>query len=250
MKRLSWLAAPIAAGLLMPCAAPALAAAVTIDGTSSVYNYGSETAGAGSTAPTLVALAAGVGRTVRFTSVTGMVTLSPGDAPSFGPHDADGSPPDFDMEVTGAAGLSGVRSANVGYLTGVFLNGLGAPIGSPPATLDFRPGGLGEAFSSLGPLLNQLFFIGDGLTGTGSGALQTFLIPDDATVLALGFADAEGYAGPPGGYFDNSGSLSATVQVEAPPPSIPEPAVWSLMIMGFSAVGAVLRRRAPVLSRA
>ncbi|HEY3242752.1 MAG TPA: hypothetical protein VGM03_05305 [Phycisphaerae bacterium] len=39
------------------------------------------------------------------------------------------------------------------------------------------------------PGLRQPFFIGDGLTGTGSGAVQQFLVPDGATRLFLGTID-------------------------------------------------------------
>jgi hypothetical protein len=59
-------------------------------------------------------------------------------------------------------------------------------------------------------VLNQVFFIGDGLTGTGSGSRQTFNVPADATELWLGYVDGGGYEGPPADYGDNVGSLSVT----------------------------------------
>ena len=59
--------------------------------------------------------------------------------------------------------------------------------------------------------IGQVFFIGDGLTGTGSGAIQTFAVPDAATRLFLGVADAFAFGSDlpggrdPGFFDDNSG---------------------------------------------
>ncbi len=74
--------------------------------------------------------------------------------------------------------------------------------------------GLGENFASLSPLIDQVFFVGDGLTGTGTGAVQQFLIPDSATSLILGIADSgSANGGPPGSYQDNDGTFSVTADV-------------------------------------
>jgi hypothetical protein len=66
--------------------------------------------------------------------------------------------------------------------------------------------------SFLAPGLKQIFFIGDGLTGTGSGSIQTFHIPAGATRLFLGTMDSYGWS-------NNSGSFTvdlnlSTVEVE------------------------------------
>jgi len=91
-------------------------------------------------------------------------------------------------------------------LVGVFTNGHLS--GSPPA--DYRYlGGTEPTFFT--PQLNQVFFIGDGLTGinSNSGSPQRFFVPTGATELWLGFADADG-GGPPGYYGDNLGSLNVS----------------------------------------
>jgi hypothetical protein len=77
-----------------------------------------------------------------------------------------------------------------------------------PAALDFSEAALGMAFAELRPQLGQSFFIGDGLTGTGSGAQQRFVTPAGATKLYLGFADAQAFQGNPGAYDDNTGSVA------------------------------------------
>ena len=87
-------------------------------------------------------------------------------------------------------------------LIGVFLDG-STPSGQPPAALDAT--GSNGSFAALSPLLRQIFFIGDGLTGTGSGAVQRFTVPAGATRLFLGSSD--GY----GGNFENTGQFTVVV---------------------------------------
>jgi hypothetical protein len=62
------------------------------------------------------------------------------------------------------------------------------------------------------PSLAPVFFIGDGLTGTTSGATQVFAKPRGATTLYLGFADAVDGNGVPGAYNDNGGAVRGTVE--------------------------------------
>ena len=107
-------------------------------------------------------------------------------------------------------GISGIRQPGVGALVGVFENAYG-PIGPAPATLDFTA--IGTSFNNLAPFLNQVFYIGDGLNGDGSGAVQQFLVPAGATRLFLGCADAPGYNGSPGGYADAAGVFAVSFQV-------------------------------------
>src|SRR5262245_37460744 len=61
-------------------------------------------------------------------------------------------------------------NAPVNALVGVFLNDSQPNTSGAPAGLDFSGSGLGMGFASLSPGLKQPFFIGDGLTGTGTGA--------------------------------------------------------------------------------
>ena len=214
------------------------AASFTVNGTDSLYNYGgTSVAGAGSTSPTEIALPGTPGESLTFSGVTGSVIMTPGGGPDFGPHGPDGSPPDFTMTITGTANLSGIVSSNVGYLAGVFLNGNEGSNPTPP-TLDFSSGGLGESFTSLSPQIDQVFFIGDGLTGTGSGSVQTFFAPTGATTLVLGIVDGFNYSGAPGAYFDNGGLFSGAVNVSG---AVPEPVTWVMMVVGLGLAGAGLR---------
>jgi len=85
-------------------------------------------------------------------------------------------------------------------LVGVFLNS--QQVLPPAPTLDFtEPDSI--TFETLSPQVQQVFFIGDGLTGTGEGAVQYFKVPDGADRLYLGLYDA--------GNYNNLGSLNVTV---------------------------------------
>ena len=79
-------------------------------------------------------------------------------------------------------------------------------------------------------LLNQPFYIGDGLTSLG--VQQLFAVPDGATQLSFGFADAVPqfgiFNGPPGTYSDNAGSLTVNYSF------IPEPSVGVLVGPGLA----------------
>jgi hypothetical protein len=110
---------------------------------------------------------------------------------------------------TGYKSISGIKAPFAGYLVGVFVGKRG-PKGPAPALLDFTTG-TGTAFTTLAPVLDQTFFIGDGLTGDDTGTLQTFTVPDGAATLYLGISDAGGFNGPPGAYFDNEGDITVDV---------------------------------------
>ena len=128
------------------------------------------------------------GETLRF-STTGSVSYQPGPlAPS-----AEGytSFP-FDMTADYGTGLSGPLNVYTSGLVGVFTNGA-QPTGPAPAQLNS-----GTSFATLSPGLNQIFWIGDGLTGTGTGTIQSFIAPAGATTLYLGVADGFGWNNNPG----------------------------------------------------
>jgi hypothetical protein len=80
------------------------------------------------------------------------------------------------------------------------------------------------------PGLRQIFFIGDGMTQAAD--LQSFHVPNGATRLYLGFADANGFQGRPGYYDDDFGSMSARVSLCGQPvTSVPRsgPAEFELL---------------------
>ena len=122
-------------------------------------------------------------------------------------------PPDGgDFFTSPFSGLPGTDQGNgiarmnapVNALVGVFLDD-SVPSASPaPPGLDFSDGSLGTAFGQLCPGLKQPFFIGDGLTGRGSGAAQQFIVPPGATRLFLGTVD---------GFDWNTNSGAFSVQV-------------------------------------
>lgn len=118
------------------------------------------------------------------------------------------------MPLAGISGFDGPEGA----LVGVFLSGANPQGATPPDALDFGPNGLGTGFASLRPALNQVFFIGDGLTGTGTGSRQTFIAPAGAARLFLGIADAYAFWGVPGAYDDNMGAFYVLVS------GVPRPA--------------------------
>ncbi len=115
------------------------------------------------------------------------------------------APPDGGCLITVNSGpLNGISGAQApgDALLGVFT-GPGVPGGTPPAALNFGGGNI--AFSALSPLLDQAFFIGDGLTGTGSGTAQDFVVPAGASRLFLATADGAGAS------YNNSGQLDVVV---------------------------------------
>ena len=105
------------------------------------------------------------------------------------------------------------------------------------------------------PLIDQVFFIGDGLTGDGTGVSQHFNVPAGAGLLYLGISDSGEFNGRPLEYWDNLGtftigdSASPTTAAftETAAASAPEPSTLVLLGTGVSAIlsgMAVQRRRA------
>ena len=123
----------------------------------------------------------------------------------------------------------------INALVGVFLDN-NTPGGSAPAGLDFTSPS-SQSQTTLAPQLRQVFFIGDGFTGTGSGAVQQFVVPAGATRLFLASSDG------PGASFNNSSSFSVTVTdssggVIAPAAQgVPAASTLTLVLMGILLIG-------------
>lgn len=158
---------------------------------------------------------------LTFPSIAGTVMVNSGSGNNV--NDADGMGANtFSSSVNSLDGLAGITGPRAGYLVGVFETDL-EPFNPTPSALNFNL--IGTTFSILTPTLNQVFFIGDGLTGNGKGTIQQFLIPAGATRLFLGLADAPGYHGDPGGYSDNAGFFNASFTIS----DVPEPSPLSLI---------------------
>ena len=172
-------------------------------------------------------------------SVAGIITYNNGT----GHNNADGliiSGGYYGPTITGTngysvateyGGISGITMPGAGALVGVFAPA-GAPTNNPPASLDFTA--IETSFSTLSPALYQTFFIGDGMTGDGSGTVQQFIVPADATRLLLGLSDAYGFYGSPGAYDDNFGTFTVTFQVTSVSPVAIQSAQLSDTNIAFS----------------
>ena len=186
--------------------------------------------------PILALTGFNTGSAIQFsTSSTCGFAYGGGCGPYSGPpNSADG---DLNGGYTGVAnGMSGITTP-WNALLGVFLDNTQPDLHIPPADLVFLDinGNPTISFTSLSPALGQVFFIGDGLTGTGSGSIQDFYAPTGATRLFLGSADGFGWSNN-GGYQDvtiNYSGNSAT----------PEPGTMIMFGSGILGLAGILRRR-------
>jgi hypothetical protein len=130
--------------------------------------------------------------------------------------------------VDGMGGTGGEGGGGAGVLSGGSTGaGLGDGFGAPGITSyggasEFgRPGGFGGG--------------GGGDFGGGGGGGGSFLSP------LSGLADRVLLAGV------NSGNGYVTIDLIAPPPTVPEPSTWTMMVVGFGSLAfALWRRRANV----
>ena len=236
-------------GAIMLCSWHAAAGTATVNATDTVYAAGSQGAGGanpggtGHTVPNAVISLDEGTTSLTFSSVTGSNTancrssegcISLNGGGNYNDPDGNDAAVSASSE-TGFGSISGITAPGAGYLVGVFL-GPGGPSGPAPSALDFASSG--TLFTSLSPLINQVFFIGDGLTGDGTGARQTFYVPSGASQLVLGISDACADTGGPGCYNDNLGTYTVTYDMTAP-----DPASLTLLGAGIMALGLRTRRK-------
>jgi PEP-CTERM motif len=216
------------------------AQAATVNATDDIYAVaGNSTLPQGATVPS-TAISVNGGDTLTFSVPAGSaITLNGGG----NINDADGVGAGTASSInSGAGSISGITAPNAGFLVGVFVPS-GGPTGPAPTSLDFTSSGIGTSFASLSPTFDQVFFIGDGLTGDGTGTIQDFIAPGAGT-LYLGISDACGYSGGPSCYNDNSGSFTVAITDTAGVTSaVPEPSTWAMMILGFCGLGFMAYRR-------
>lgn len=208
-----------------------LGSAVTVSGQANIFSAGHafqpQPGGGGGGVPA-VELAVSGGSYVEFTSVTGLTNCCSA-SPNTGPDGGGGG-----TSINSTDGISGIIGPTQMFLVGVFLDAT-EPAGAGPAILDFNS--IGTNFTDLSPLLNQTFWIGDGLTGTGSGSLQKFHAPTGATRLFLGIADAFSFGGNAGWYDDNTGAYEVDYNV------VPEPATIAVFALGAAGMARFRRIR-------
>jgi hypothetical protein len=193
---------------------------VSVDSHADIYKSGGFDDGTGAASPLAYVFPAGPGQVLTLLAVVGQWTCNDPVEP---PYSADGTTrvgvcyPRANLLPTGP--FSGYDNTDYqGAMVGMFLE-CGLPMTTAP-TLRFyvndgSQGGIKTDFTVLQPAIGQVFFVGDGLTGTGSGTHQSFLVPPTATHLYLGYIDScssSGYSGP-GCYFDNGGSITVSFAI-------------------------------------
>ena len=200
---------------LASASGPALAQAITVTvrATDVIYAAGNQASfatQAGGTVPQAVIDIPPDTKSISMKSVTGSIACRSRegcitlDGETY--HDPDGHPGNY-ISTTGWESISGFSAGGQGYLLGVFLAPNG-PSGTAPAAESYPP--MNKHARVHRPLLDQTFFIGDGLTKNGHGTRQIIKVPVCATQLVLGISDACNGYGQPGCYADNQGTWTVT----------------------------------------
>jgi len=210
-------------GVIQPLSAQAANSATSLAQVSvtasqnDIFNAGHPTPPLGDGLPVKVTLPAGsAGQAIKVSDATGGVTQGV-NSPSSSPD--GGYDPDLAMNINSYHGISGIVAdpGLGGFLAGVFTSDA-EPSGTGPIRLDYTAatGKMTTTQPTYQPAVDQLFFIGDGLTGTGMGQQQQFIVPAGATTLWLGVADAGYYQNDPIPTTGNTGGFTATLSLMPP----------------------------------
>jgi hypothetical protein len=226
-------------------AIPAQECTATVDGKMNIFAAGRNSTNqyGGGLLPAQINLSAGMDRRLKFSTVGNNLSCCWGSDP----HDADG----INNGINGtyvifpAVYLSSIKhyTRNI-FLTGVFLDD-SFPSGEIPPGLSYyspldqsqKPiDAISDQTAEFSPALKQIFFIGDGMGD--SGKFQVFHVPNNATRLYLGFADACGFGWPdgwePGCYYDNTGSILVTITSESASITVTSPNGGETWVAGSS----------------
>ncbi|MBE9030205.1 PTPA-CTERM sorting domain-containing protein [filamentous cyanobacterium LEGE 11480] len=187
---------------------------LTVDARSDIFRPGAGIPTDG-VFPPGVNFSPATGQTLTLSSVTGSITCANGPQP----NSADGSCVSgaTNIQTISDNGIAGVfHNSRTMFLVGLFLADE-TPTGTPvQADLSGQ-----ESQETITTSLAVPFYVGDGLTEDLKP--QNFLVPDTATRLFFGFADAFAFSGLPGFYSDNSGELEVDFAIQQTPNSIPTP---------------------------
>jgi hypothetical protein len=174
-----------------------------------IYRAGGYNDGSDGISPVVYNFIPRPGRVLIFSAVTGEWS---GETADNGPDGVTGS---FQQIITNPIGtFAGLTTNGVwGAMVGMFLDDGLPVVPANPLTFTATPSdaGIPTSFRGLAPRIGEVFFIGDGLTGTETGKHQVFRVPPTATRLFLGYIDSCTRPGPAfsGCYSDNSGTLYA-----------------------------------------
>jgi hypothetical protein len=215
--------------LTLVLAAPLLSqVTLTVNANMDIYRAGAYNDGSDGVAPVVYTFSAQPFQTLTFSGVSGSWKCTSG-LPPFGP-DGTTTGCNPSQKINNPIGtFSGFGATDfIGPLVGIFLENT-LPASAPPPLQFYvnnaADGGLQTNFKTLSPKIGQVFFIGDGLTGTGAGAAQVFEIPATATHLYLGYVDSCAGTTVPSCFYDNSGSMSAIFQIQQHPLDWVEPSL-------------------------
>jgi hypothetical protein len=188
---------------------------LTVTANMDIYQAGGNEDGSNGIPPTVFSFRSGPGQYLSFLSVTGEWTCSSPAIGTFGPDGTTSGLCAGQSIMNPIGTFSGYNLTDfAGAMVGIFLeDSLPGYARSPLRFYISNPvdGGPPTDFRALTPRIGQVFFIGDGLTGTGTGRTQAFVVPPTATHLYLGFVDSctEVLNTVPGCYSDNAGAVSA-----------------------------------------
>ena len=149
----------------------------------------------------------------------------------------DGIPGDNTNHAAGAENGISDSTNPVDSLIGVFLGPTQPDLNAAPAALDFTSQS-SQDYLTLSPQLQQVFFIGDGMTS--ANVQQEVIAPTGATRLYLGMMDGSGWD-------NNTGSFSVDVTDLDAAPAVPEASttvsLGLLLALGLGGLMVSARRK-------